>query len=568
MIGIDLEEPTVSDVTADIMTETIGPVTVTAKFTDNVAVASSLYKIGEGGQWLNYENGVTVTKNATIYFKAIDIVGNESEIVSYKVSNIDKAAPVITLTGDNTTPLPFSTLTATVKGNYALFYSDAYYSTINPFDVSWTRYVEPIEVKVNTTYLFRAVIGNAGDPNEVPEDDEWILIEEAQYVFTNIQSILNAPENLAGTSEKVSWNPNGAENYRVHFESSGMPSYYAFFVKTSSAALDLYELPAGDYSWGVEADAKDARCSNGEWIHSSAKSTAPNVVQSNGDGNDDLFFASQSGTWEKSYYAQNVGSVNDWTGTNEIVLPVGRGKIQNLFFGSSDPNILFLTDSGSGDALFLDDVYTDLPEGVEEHRARLYRIREIQAGAGDDIVDMTSQRFEYTGDGQTIRGGAGNDTIWANKGNNFLFGDAGNDRIVGASGNDMIAGGEGSDSMHGGGGNDVFTFCENWGADTVEQLADGFVTLWFESGSLDKWDAGTQTYTDGENSVRVSGVSSDHITLRFGSGIDETAAQYATFSDRGAFDQYTSWGIFAYGGGDEGGEDWTHDPHEDEEPED
>ena len=544
VVGVDLEPPTVSDIVADITADTIGPVIVTAEFRDNVAVASSLYRIGEDGEWLEYGDGVTVTENATVYFKAVDAVGNVSEIAQYEVANILLNDSVITLSGDNTTPLPVSTLTASVKGDYSLFYADAYSYTTNPLGNNWVLYVEPIVVTANTTYYFRAVDGDAAVPWEVGEDDEWILVEEAQYVFTNIQSILNAPENLAGTSERVSWSSNGAAKYAVHLENDTVP-YYDLWISTTSTALDLYELPAGDYDWSVYAATADARRANGTSFHSSAKSTAPKVVQSNGDGNDDLFFARPVGTWEKIYYAQHVGSVNDWSGTNEIVLPAGKGKIQNLFFGSSDPNILFLTDSENGDALFLDDVYTDLPEGIEEHVARLYRIQEIQAGEGDDIIDMTSQRFEYIGDGMTIRGGDGNDVIWANKGDNYLFGDAGNDRIVGASGNDVIAGGSGSDTMHGGGGNDFFTFCDNWGADKVEQLAGGMVTLWFASGDESHWNAGTLTYTDGSDSVTVSGVTADKITLKFG---DDGSAQFAALTHMGAFDAFSSRLIFEESG--------------------
>ena len=54
----------------------------------------------------------------------------------------------------------------------------------------------------------------------------------------------------------------------------------------------------------------------------------------------------------------------------------------------------------------------------------------------------------------------------------------------------------------------------NWGNDTVEQLADGKVTLWFENGSESNWNAATLTYTDGSNSVTVTGVS--NVTLKFG----------------------------------------------------
>ena len=192
-----------------------------------------------------------------------------------------------------------------------------------------------------------------------------------------------------------------------------------------------------------------------------------------------------------------------------------------------------MTDDENGDALFVDDVYTALGD-----QARLSQIDEIRAGAGDDIVDMTSQQFSYIGDGVTIYGGSGDDVIWANNGNNILFGDAGSDRIVGGSGKDVIIGGSGDDSMHGGGGNDTFTFGENWGYDTVEQLNGGEVTLWFESGSESNWDASTLTYSDGINSVQVIGVSAEDVTLKFGgdvsslpAGCFEDAASEKIFED-------------------------------------
>ena len=209
--------------------------------------------------------------------------------------------------------------------------------------------------------------------------------------------------------------------------------------------------------------------------------------------------------------------------------------------------MLCLTDADNGDAIFVDDAFTGLPEDVEENTARLYRIQEIRAGAGDDIVDMTSQRCEYTGDGLTIRGGDGNDLIWANKGDNMLFGDAGNDRIVGASGNDIIAGGSGDDSMHGGGGNDIFTFCKNWGNDTVEQLEDGFVTLWFASWTEDwNWDDETLTFTSGGNSVTVTGVSAEQIAIMF--GYEEDPGSFDSLSELGAFDEFTSRRVFEESG--------------------
>jgi len=97
--------------------------------------------------------------------------------------------------------------------------------------------------------------------------------------------------------------------------------------------------------------------------------------------------------------------------------------------------------------------------------------------------------------------------------------------------------------MHGGGGNDIFTFCDNWGVDNVEQLATGSVTLWFASGSKLNWNAETLTYTDGDNSVTVSGVTS--VALKFG---DDGSAQFAYLTSMGVFFDATSERIFEESG--------------------
>ena len=158
--------------------------------------------------------------------------------------------------------------------------------------------------------------------------------------------------------------------------------------------------------------------------------------------------------------------------------------------------------------------------------ARLEQIDEIRAGAGNDVVDMTSSRFDYWGGGVTIYGGEGDDVIWAISSDNILFGDAGEDSIIGGTGADCIIGGSGNDTLHGGGGEDIFCFGSNWGEDTIEQLAGGKVTLWFESGSLDNWDEKNRIYTDGKNQLTVT-VACD-IELKFGG--DDSALPEGCFA--------------------------------------
>ena len=391
-----------------------------------------------------------------------------------------------------------------------------------------------------------SVVSIAGDELGMLTVGETVRIGYNDYTLNLLESALSVtieapdltPQATVGTAEQVSWEATGADQYIVEYSTDNFE--HVIQIVTTASATDMLELPAGTYQWRVKAD-ENSDWAVGESIVSEVEPDTPKVVQAVEDGSDDLFFAAPSGTWSDIFFARHEGSVNDWTGTREGASANGKGRIRNLFFGTADPNVLCLTDAENGDGIFVDDIYTDLPDEVAEHTARLYRIREIRAGAGDDIVDMTSQRFEYTGDGLTIRGGDGSDVIWANKGDNMLFGDDGNDRIVGASGSDVIVGGIGNDSLHGGGGEDTFIFCDNWGVDTVEQLESGTITLWFANGDESNWNAETLTYADGENRVTVSGVSAEQITLKFG---DDGSEQFAALSNTGAFDAFASRRIF------------------------
>ena len=58
------------------------------------------------------------------------------------------------------------------------------------------------------------------------------------------------------------------------------------------------------------------------------------------------------------------------------------------------------------------------------------------------------------------------------------------------------------------------------------------------------WNAEILTYNDGENSVAVSGIDVDRITLKFGENSPEDTARFASLSGIGAFDAFTSRKIF------------------------
>ena len=331
---------------------------------------------------------------------------------------------------------------------------------------------------------------------------------------------------LSGDAAGVSWKNLPGTHFVVDYSTNDYTN--TLRVGVAGSSLDTYGLPGGTYQWQVKEV-------NGEFIAGddivSDNTSAPQRYVSDDDRKMDLFFARAHGVWDASYAAEHQGRINMWNGTGERVSLAGKNKISDVFIASGDTNILVLTDDSNGDALFMDDVYTSF--GKDD--ARILMIDEIRAGAGDDIIDLTSQQFAYTGLGMKIYGGLGNDIIWGNTGSNKLFGNAGNDRIIGGTDNDEIIGGSGNDAMHGGGGNDVFCFGENWGNDTVEQLAGSSVTLWFENGSESNWNASTLTYSDGINSVKVSGVSD--VTLKFGeaalpSGCFDDADSEKIFEDK------------------------------------
>ena len=147
----DTVKPTVSNVKASTTAPTNKSVTVTATFSDDVKLASSLYRIGSSGSWTAYPSGgVTVTQNSTVYFKAIDAAGNESSVVSCKVSNIDTtppSKPTITVSTKKTTTKP---VTVTAK-----FSSDTAKKEYHLEGKSWTTYTAAITFTSNGTVYFR-----------------------------------------------------------------------------------------------------------------------------------------------------------------------------------------------------------------------------------------------------------------------------------------------------------------------------------------------------------------------------------------------------------------------------
>ena len=219
-----------------------------------------------------------------------------------------------------------------------------------------------------------------------------------------------------------------------------------------------------------------------------------------GGGNDTLNF-SKDASWKRTTRT-NAGSPGD-SGSRDKVDLHGKSRSYDVYDGGAGYDKLVGT-SGN-DAILLDD--RSSPAAVSGPRIR--GIERIEAGAGDDVVDLTSKRYAY-GD-VTIDGGTGNDVLWSSSGNDVLLGGTGNDKMNGGAGNDYLDGGAGNDEMNGGKGVDLLQ-----GGAGSDKLTDTSGNGLLDGG------AGNDTLTNGSgNALMIGGKGTDKLVL--GGGYDVIA---------------------------------------------
>ncbi|MBQ7178588.1 MAG: hypothetical protein IJS08_14330 [Victivallales bacterium] len=512
----NITPPVAPTASADVTTPTNGNVTVTVVFSDDTTTKQ--YSL-DGEAWSTYAEPIVFSDNGMVYFRGMDAVGNVSAVTSYEVTNIDKVAPAtpeFTQVGDAATGELVVTATWDATDAQCLYSLDGQ---------TWQQYTAPLRFSQDAQVQFKTVDA-AGNASEIADCKVKLTVTPDDITVGSTafgQTVISWP------SDDLSAWSNG---YDVRLTVDGVGCLTLNNI--SGQGVELCNSPADSANVMVKPQETSKWPTNGEKTVEldPVAGDGPQLVEGESNGFTDAMFGRVTGVWNASYCARHTGLPGERAKLN------GMNQIGDLFFGSDDSSLLLLTDDANGDAFFLDDIYSAFPEGVDA-QARLANINVIQAGAGADVVDLTSTRFEYVGGGLTVHGGLGNDVIWANSGDNLLFGDGGNDRIVGATGNDVIVGGVGNDRMHGGGGDDVFTFCDNWGADEVEQLAGGKVTLWFASGDESKWNPDTLTYSDGDNSVTVKGGTS--VELKFG---NDGSTQCGMLSSIGAFTDFSTQKIF------------------------
>ncbi len=522
--NIDKTPPTAPAISADILVPTTDTVTVTAAFSRDSVVRQ--YKIDDG-EWQNYTRALVLSTNATLTFRAEDTLGNESSS-EFVVDNIDLYAPG---TPDSFT-LHYTKKTITVdwqdsadigkagvKG-YCFRYGQQEFALDTESGLLTQSEITLTGLAPGVYYYQVCAVDALGNTSA------WSSAGTFEILSREIK-------NLEITPDAISWSPVPDAAYIAEYTFDNF--FHTLRFSVTGNAVDVYGLPTGSYQCRVQAEGEEF---SGSGRFSTERKSVPQHLVSDGDGNIDIFFVQSSGIWYANYVACHHGNAGIWEGTGETVSLKGKTRFSDIFEGSAtDANILVLTDNAKGDALFLDDIFTTPPAGTEKNDARITQIREIRCGYGDDVVDMTSTTLAYESS-MTVYGGYGNDVLWGGSGENHLFGDQGDDRIIGGNADDIIIGGTGSDVMHGGGGEDIYVFCKNFGKDTVEQLENGRVILWFESGSQAQWDEETLTYSHNGHSVTVKGVAAENIELKFGTDTTDLPADaFASFASSMVFEQ-------------------------------
>ncbi len=176
--NIDNIAPDQPVATANITGLTREDVIITAVFSDDSVVRQ--YKIGNG-KWMDYTEPFTVEENTTVYLRAQDAAGNESNS-TLVIDNIDKTAPDKPEAKLNILS-PAQSVTVT-----AVFSSDSTVRQYKTGDGKWMDYTEPFTVEENTTVYLRAQDAAGNESN-------------SKIVINNIdRTAPDAPEGIADTT--------------------------------------------------------------------------------------------------------------------------------------------------------------------------------------------------------------------------------------------------------------------------------------------------------------------------------------------------------------------------------
>ncbi|MBM3881910.1 MAG: LEPR-XLL domain-containing protein, partial [Verrucomicrobia bacterium] len=207
-------------------------------------------------------------------------------------------------------------------------------------------------------------------------------------------------------------------------------------------------------------------------------------------------------------YVDNAGNELESADSNGILrLNMGPYADEREVGDVSDGSETYTVTHISGDASAGEKVEVSF-NGIKQTYEGVKKIL-ADGGAGNDTIDLRSVVVPSES-GKGVRGGAGNDTIYASKGGGKYYGDAGDDVIQGREAEDDFTGAV--DIIYGGAGNDTLTGNEGddeiYGEDGADKIYGnaGNDTLDGGGGNDQIWgDVGTDTIYGGDGADRLKG---------------------------------------------------------------
>lgn len=243
----------------------------------------------------------------------------------------------------------------------------------------------------------------------------------------------NGKLNLAAADDAVSFNGNGIGN------NGGSPAGSQINHDGNTGESEAVVVDLG-------ADATTARVQVSNLYANEGGSGEVGSWQAfDADGN-----LVASGTLDSSTIDYSNGHVG--TATISVTDNAGNPVEFRYIAFESEPYASGTSGSDSSD-FFVRSISFDTVVEEASDNARIEGVEVINAGDGNDVVDLTSDTIAY-GD-VTINGGSGADTLWGNEGDDTIRGELGDDNIHGGAGDDYLDGGYGDDVIDGGVGNDT-----------------------------------------------------------------------------------------------------------------
>ncbi len=256
----------------------------------------------------------------------------------------------------------------------------------------------------------------------------------------------------------------------------------------------------------------------------------------------DLHAIDMNGISNVSMSGGNDTLITSWnhTGTTTYSGGSGTDTVTLVFSPSQLEQILSTTSLESALQNYLDGspgtgseqgLSLDLSSSSWHAKVQSFESASVDLGVGSVIVPtaigntLPSYISGTTGNGNTIVGTSGNDTLTAQSGNNILVGVAGNDTLNAGPGFDLLLGGTGNDTlkagigaaahdiMWGGAGNDTFVFNPGTNANTVLDFQHGIDQIEFDNVSFSSFaELQSLMHASGADTV-INFSATDSVTL-------------------------------------------------------